>query len=266
MASSAPTRIPTSQLFSLEGKTVIATGGTGGLGSEMCLAMAESGADIVSIYPPNDPAQPKLEELIRGVGRKIVSFECDVSNSQNLRNTFKQIWDAGIVPDILLNCAGLNRRGAIEEMTDEKIDLIFAVNLKAVYVAAQEFGMQLIKLGRPGKIINIASLTSFVAMTNVSAYASTKGGVLQMTKAFSNEWAVHGIQVNCICPGYIKTPLSETLVKQYPEMERHVIDRTPSGRWGAPMDLRGATLFLACPASDYVTGTSIVVDGGMMAR
>lgn len=90
----------------------------------MCLAMAESGADIVSIYPPNDPAQPKLEELIRGVGRKIVSFECDVSNSQNLRNTFKQIWDAGIVPDILLNCAGLNRRGAIEEMTDEKIDLV----------------------------------------------------------------------------------------------------------------------------------------------
>lgn len=86
--------------------------------------MAESGADIVSIYPPNDPGQPKLEEAIRGVGRKIVGFECDVSNSQNLRNTFKHIWDAGVVPDVLFNCAGLNRRGSIEEMTDEKIDLV----------------------------------------------------------------------------------------------------------------------------------------------
>ncbi|KAK5269248.1 hypothetical protein LTR96_006033 [Exophiala xenobiotica] len=200
MTSSTPARLPTSQLFSLEGKTVIATGGTGGLGSEMCLAMAESGADIVSIYPPGDAGQSRLEETIRSRtsidgGRKVLGFECDISDSQSLRDTFDKIWRAGVVPDILLNCAGLNRRGPIEEMTDEKIDLIFAVNLKAAYVAAQEFGVHLIKMGRPGKIINIASFTSFVAMTNVSAYAATKGGVLQMTKAFSNEWAVHGIQV-----------------------------------------------------------------------
>ncbi|KAK5363084.1 hypothetical protein LTR20_009989 [Exophiala xenobiotica] len=271
MTSSTPARLPTSQLFSLEGKTVIATGGTGGLGSEMCLAMAESGADIVSIYPPGDAGQSRLEETIRSRtsidgGRKVLGFECDISDSQSLRDTFDKIWRAGVVPDILLNCAGLNRRGPIEEMTDEKIDLIFAVNLRAAYVAAQEFGVHLIKMGRPGKIINIASFTSFVAMTNVSAYAATKGGVLQMTKAFSNEWAVHGIQVNCICPGYIKTPLSEALVQQFPEMEQYIIDRTPAGRWGKPADLRGAVLFLASPASDYVTGTSIVVDGGMMFR
>lgn len=143
---------------------------------------------------------------------------------------------------------------------------IFAVNLKGSYVAAQEFGMQCIKLGRSGKIINIASFTSFVAMTNVSAYAATKGGVLQMTKAFSNEWAQHGIQVNCIAPGYIRTPLSLKLVEQYPEMEKYITDRTPAGRWGNPADLRGAVLFLASPASDFVTGQSIVVDGGMMFR
>lgn len=145
--------------------------------------------------------------------------------------------------------------------------------------------MQLIKLGRPGKIINIASFTSFVAMTNVSAYAATKGGVVQMTRAFSNEWAQHGIQVcsatkngshikwstdpnkvNCICPGYIKTPLAQQLIDQYPEVEDYIVNRTPAGRWGSPADLRGAVLFLSSPASDFVTGTSVVVDGGMMFR
>ena len=177
----------------------------------MCLAMAESGANIVSIHLPDDPAQSKLEQAITAVGGKVRGFACNVGNSADLRTTFHSIWDAGVVPDVLLNCAGLNRRGAIEEMTDDKIDLvnrlfsltcptlilaqIFSVNLKGSYVAAQEFGMQLIKLGRPGKIINIASFTSFVAMTHVSAYAATKGGVVQMTRAFSNEWAQHGIQV-----------------------------------------------------------------------
>jgi 2-deoxy-D-gluconate 3-dehydrogenase len=146
--------------------------------------------------------------------------------------------------------------------------------------------MQLIKLGRPGKIINIASFTSFVAMTNVSAYAATKGCVVQMTRAFSNEWAHHGIQVgfsfsiypslesyvltstkvNCICPGYFKTPLAQELLDKYPDMEQYIVNRTPAGRWGSPADLRGAVLFLSSPASDFVTGTSVVVDGGMMFR
>lgn len=174
--------------------------------------MAESGANIISIHLPGDPLQKKLEEDVRAVGRECKGFECDVGDSAALRATFQSMWSAGVIPDILLNCAGMNRRGAIEEMTDDNIDLvshgrdhrmmtdltrvqIISVNLKGSYVAAQEFGRQLIKLGRPGKIINIASFTSFVAMTNVSVYAATKGGVLQMTKAFSNEWAHHGIQV-----------------------------------------------------------------------
>ena len=232
----------------------------------MCLVMAESGADIVSIHLAGDPLQAELEQAIQSVGRKCTGFECDVSDSAALRATFRAIWDAGIIPDILLNCAGLNRRGPIEEMTDEKIDLVFAVNLKGSYVAAQAFGQQLINLNRPGKIINIASFTSFVAMTNVSAYAATKGGVLQMTKAFSNEWARHGIQVNCIAPGYIRTPLTQKLLDDFPEMEEYIVKRTPAGRWGNPADLRGVVMFLASRASDFVTGTSIVVDGGMMFR
>ncbi|KIW89738.1 uncharacterized protein Z519_09895 [Cladophialophora bantiana CBS 173.52] len=265
MATQVP-RVPTSQLFSLEGKTVIATGGTGGLGLEICIALAESGADIVSIHLPQDPGQGALEEGVRKVGRKVTGFACDVGDSNQLRATFDRMWKSSIVPDILLNCAGLNRRGPIEEVTDDQIDLIISVNLKGAYIAAQEFGKRLIELARPGKIINFGSFTSFVAMTNVSVYAATKGGVLQMTKAFSNEWACHGIQVNCICPGYIKTPLAQALLDKYPEMEEYIVNRTPCGRWGHPSDLRGTALFLSSPASDFVTGTSIVVDGGMMFR
>ncbi|KAH0837716.1 2-dehydro-3-deoxy-D-gluconate 5-dehydrogenase [Fonsecaea pedrosoi] len=201
MATQTP-RVPTSQLFSLEGKTVVATGGTGGLGLEICIALAEAGADIVSIHLPRDPGQTTLEEGVRKLGRKVIGFECDVGDSKQLRETFDRMWKADVVPDILLNCAGLNRRGPIEDMTDDKIDLIFSVNLKGAYVAAQEFGQRLIKLGRPGKIINFGSFTSYVAMTNVSAYAATKGGVLQMTKAFSNEWACHGIQASIVSCSY----------------------------------------------------------------
>ncbi|OAL29159.1 hypothetical protein AYO20_09312 [Fonsecaea nubica] len=254
MATQIP-RVPTSQLFSLEGKTVVATGGTGGLGLEICIALAEAGADIVSIHLPRDPGQTTLEEGVRKLGRKVIGFECDVGDSKQLRETFDRMWKADVVPDILLNCAGLNRRGPIEDMTDDKIDLVgdgrgraspwpgaaHAFNLKGAYVAAQEFGQRLIQLGRPGKIINFGSFTSYVAMTNVSAYAATKGGVLQMTKAF-------------------------TLLDQFPEMEEYIVNRTPAGRWGNPSDLRGTAIFLASPASDFVTGTSIVVDGGMMFR
>ncbi|KAJ9143065.1 hypothetical protein NKR23_g6770 [Pleurostoma richardsiae] len=151
------------------------------------------------------------------------------------------------------------------EIGDEDIDAIFAVNLKSGFVASQEFAKKLIELERPGKIINIGSMTSFLGMYNVSAYAASKGGVLQMTKAFSNELAAKGIQVNCICPGYYKTPLTEDII-QDPEYNDFVLMRTPAMRWGEPKDLRGALIFLASPASDFVTGAPLIVDGGMLGK
>ncbi|KAG4443992.1 hypothetical protein IFR05_000539 [Cadophora sp. M221] len=261
----ASRRLPTTDLFSLKGKTVIATGATGGLGTEMCLSLAEAGANIVALLLPGDKATPALSNLVTETGRSFTSFECDVSNTSAVREVFSKIWSCSIAPDILLNCAGLNRRHPIVDMTDADIDLIFALNLKGVYVASQEFGRRLIALNRPGKIVNIASITSFIANVNVSAYATSKGGVLQMTKAFSNEWASKNIQVNCICPGYFKTPLTQELVNN-PEFDSSVLDRTPAGRWGEPDDLRGAVLFLASQASNYVSGASIVVDGGMLGK
>lgn len=268
MSTSSPVPPAVAELFSLTGKTAIVTGGTGGLGLAMTLALAEGGADIVSIEMPNDAGSGHLGEQVKSLGRSITAFTCDVKDSKGLRATFEAIWKSGVKADILLNCAGIQRRGHAEELDDDTIDDVFAINLKATFVACQEFAKQLISEGRPGKIINIASIISFISSTMISPYAATKGGVLQATKAFSSEWMGKGIQVNCICPGYFKTALTtqyETDPK-YKGFNEYILSRSPSGRWGAPQDLRGAIIFLASKASDFVSGTSIVVDGGMIAK
>lgn len=188
-------------LFSIKGKTAICTGATGTIGSELCLALAEAGANIVSIQLEDDPLGDNLKSRVERFGRDFHAFHCNIGDSDALRAVFQEIWAQGIVPDILLNGAAMNRHGTVEEFDDEIIDQIISVNLKGAYVAAQEFSSQLLKLNRPGKIINIGSVTCYVGMVHTSVYASTKGGLLQMTKAFSNELAIKGIQVNCICPG-----------------------------------------------------------------
>ncbi|KAJ5515474.1 gluconate 5-dehydrogenase [Penicillium freii] len=248
--------LSTNQLFSLQDKTVICTGATGGIGLEMCKSLGEAGADIVSIQLPNDPNAASLSKHLAEIGRNFWVFECDLADTSAIRATFQAIWNAGIKPSVLLNCAGVNRRGPVTETTDEDLDLILSINLKATYVVAQEFGKKLIDLGIPGKIINIGSVTSFRGMYNVSAYASSKGGVIQMTKAFSNEFAPHDIQVNCICPGKLQNDAP---------YNNYILKGTPAGRWGTPEDLRGAAIFLASRASDFVTGSSLIVDGGMLA-
>ncbi|KAJ6003963.1 gluconate 5-dehydrogenase [Penicillium canescens] len=252
------------ELFSLKDKIVICTGATGGIGLEMSRSLGEAGADIVSIQLPDDPNTAYLSDHLKKIGRNFWVFECDLANTSSIRATFQAIWNAGIKPSVLLNCAGVNRRCPVVEMTDEDLDMILSINLKATYVVAQEFGKRLINLGLPGKIINIGSVTSFRGMYNVSAYASSKGGVIQMTKSFSNEFAPHDIQVNCICPGYISTPLTKQLQNDT-AYNNYIVKGTPAGRWGTPEDLRGAAIFLASSASNFVTGSSLVVDGGMLA-
>ncbi|RLL98501.1 hypothetical protein CFD26_105860 [Aspergillus turcosus] len=207
------------EMFSLNGKTAILTGATGGLGSAMAMALAKAGASIVSIELPNDPNSASLAKAITDVGSKFQAFHCDVGNIDALRACFAEIWAAGVVPDILVNSAGVMRRNQCENATDAELNLVgscfnlFAmllytykvqlldVNVKSFYVSCQEFGRKLLSLNRPGKIINIASVTAFQANKNTSIYSTTKGAVVQMTKAFSNEWASKGIQVNCISPG-----------------------------------------------------------------
>ncbi|KAF2396828.1 2-deoxy-D-gluconate 3-dehydrogenase [Trichodelitschia bisporula] len=255
-------------LFSLEGKTAIVLGATGGLGQAMTTALAEAGANIVSVELPSDSQSEALRSNVEKAGRTHMVFHSNVGDAKSLRGAFAQIWEKGVVPDILLNCAGIQRRGKVEEITDKDLDDVLNVNLKASFIAAQEFGKELLRLNRPGKIINIASIISFIGNVDISPYAASKGGVLQFTKAFSNEWSGKGINVNCICPGYIRTPLTQQYSSdpKYKGYNEYIIGRTPIGRWGEPQDLVGAVIYLASRASDFVTGTSIVCDGGLLAK
>lgn len=192
------------KLFSLEGKTAIVTGGTGGLGTAMTMALAAGGADIVSIELPNDPGSQTMKDAVAKTGRKLSQYECNVRDSKDLRAVYQKIWSAGVKGDILLNCAGVQRRSEAADFSDEDIELVLDVNMKATLVSCQEFAKPLLAEGRPGKIINIASIISFIGGKNITPYAASKGGVLQVTKAFSNEWAEKGIQCNCIHPGYAR--------------------------------------------------------------
>ena len=167
----------------------------------MTMALASGGADIVSIELPNDAGSKNLKQSVTGIGRSMRKYECDVKNSKGLRACFQQIWSDGVQADILLNCAGVQRRAEAEDFTDEDIDLVIDINLKATMIACQEFAKPLLEEGRPGKIINIASIISFIGGKNITPYAASKGGVMQLSKAFSNEWASKGINVNSIHPG-----------------------------------------------------------------
>ncbi|KAF2113630.1 hypothetical protein BDV96DRAFT_633160, partial [Lophiotrema nucula] len=231
-------------LFGLEGKTAIITGATGGLGSAIALGLAKAGANIVSIEMPNDPLSAALHDLVMQTGRQITSFSCDFTDAKSLRACWARIWDEGVVPDILVNVAGVMRRGSCVEQTDEEIDLLMAINQRATYINTQEFGRRLLSLQRPGKVVNIASVTAFQANRMTSAYGMTKGAVVQMTKAFANEWAKEGINVNAIAPGFMRTPMTEVYA-QSEESTAYLMARVPAGRWGMPEDLAGAAIFLS---------------------
>ncbi|KAK4548844.1 hypothetical protein LTR36_008617 [Oleoguttula mirabilis] len=273
MTAQAPQII--ADLFALSSCTAIVTGGTGGLGLTMTIALAEAGANITSIEVPGDPVSSVLREKVESLGRAYSKYECDVKDSAQLRAVFKKVWEDAEggkaetpLPNILLNCAGINRRGPAESLSDEEIDEVFAVNQKALFVCCQEFAKGLLSRSLPGKLINIASTAGFIGPTTISAYAATKGAVIQMTRAFSTEWAGKGIQVNCICPGYFWTEMTKQYAEdpQYKDFNDYILSRCPTGRWGMPDDLRGAVIFLASRASQYVSGQAVVVDGGLLAK
>ncbi|KAF7194122.1 2-dehydro-3-deoxy-D-gluconate 5-dehydrogenase [Pseudocercospora fuligena] len=269
MATNQAPIIDPAKLFSLAGKTAIVTGGTGGLGTAMTMALASGGADIVSIELKDDPGSQNLHEAVAKTGRQIKQYHCDVRDPKDLRAIFAQIWSDGIQGDILLNCAGIQRRAEAEDFTDEDIEAVLDINLKATLVACQEFAKPILKdESRSGKIINIASIISFIGGKNITPYAASKGGVMQLSKAFSNEWASKGVNVNSIHPGYFTTPLTEQYQTdpKYKDFNNYVMMRTPMKRWGNPVDLAGAVIYLASSASDYVTGSSIVVDGGWLGN
>jgi 2-deoxy-D-gluconate 3-dehydrogenase len=248
--------------FRLDGKLALVTGAASGLGAAIAVALAEAGADV-AVHGNRRPAGATAD-LIRALGRGAESFAADLSLPHGADELYEAVAAKMGAPEILVNNAGMIYREAAENYDAEQWMKVVQVNLNSVFRLSQLAGRAMLEKKR-GKIVNIASLLSFQGGIRVPAYAASKGGVAQLTKALANEWAARNVQVNAIAPGYFRTE-NTTALRQDETRSRQILERIPAGRWGEPEDLAAAAVFLASPASDYVTGEVLVVDGGWMAR
>ena len=248
-------------IFNLNGRTAIVTGGTTGLGQAMAIGLAEAGADIV-IADIMESTETK--ERILSIGRKAIQLKADLLNFESIDIVAKSAIDEFGKVDILINNAGIIRRTPAIDFPEKDWDDVMNINSKTVFFLSQAVAKDMLKR-KYGKIINIASLLSFSGGITVPSYSASKGAVAQITKALANEWAQYGININAIAPGYMVTNNTAALRKDEKRFNA-ISERIPSGRWGMPEDLKGAAIFLASPASDYVNGHVLVIDGGWMAR
>lgn len=249
--------------FSLSGKKALVVGGAGDLGKAMVEALAQAGAHTVII--DFDERVFELCDKFRADGLQVDPIRADVSEIEQVRKSYQEALDLlGGTIDILVNSAGIQRRYPSEEFPEEEWSKVIAINLDATFYYCKYAANDMIKKGG-GKIINIASLMSFLGGITIPAYAASKGGVAQLTKALSNDWAAKGICVNAIAPGYMDTQLNTALIADKKRTDE-VMLRVPMKRWGDGEDLKGLTVFLSSEASDYITGCVIPVDGGYLAR
>ncbi len=248
--------------FSLQGKTALVTGSSRGLGAGIALALAQAGAQVAVHSSKSSPEATR--QLIAGHGGRAAAFVADISDEAACRRLVAQVLEELGAIDILVNNAGITRRAQAVQQSIEDWNAVLATNLTSVFRITQLAGEHMLARGS-GKVINIASVLTFQGGVRVPAYAAAKGGVGQLTKAFANEWASKGINVNAIAPGYMATELTEPLLND-PERSRQILERIPAGRWGTPSDLGGAAVFLASEASSYIHGHILCVDGGWLAR
>ena len=256
----AETHTATIDLFRLDNKVALVTGAASGLGAAIAVALAEAGAQV-AVHGNRREATETAETI----GAAAAAFQADLSHTASAESLFGRVKERFGRVDILINNAGTIHRDAAVDTTLDSWQQVLQVNLTSVFQLSQLAARDMILREAPGKIVNIASLLSFQGGIRVPAYAASKGGVAQLTKALANEWAPKGIQVNAIAPGYFATSNTEALQADETR-NRQILERIPAGRWGQPEDLTGAAIFLASRASDYVTGTVITVDGGWMAR
>ncbi|GIQ69174.1 2-deoxy-D-gluconate 3-dehydrogenase [Xylanibacillus composti] len=248
--------------FDLTGKTAIVTGAGRGLGKAIAAGLAQAGADVALVTSRTSAEQTK--QLVEQHGRRAHIVQCDVSDRDQLPLLIAEVKRVFGRIDILVNNAGVIRRTPAAEHAYEDWQDVLDVNLNAVFVLCQLAGREMLAQGS-GKIINIASMLSFQGGITVPGYTASKHAVAGLTKAFANEWAAKGIQVNAIAPGYMST--DNTAALQADEARnRQIVERIPAGRWGEPEDLAGPVVFLASSASDYMSGHVLCVDGGWMVR
>ncbi len=251
-------------LFRLDGKLAVVTGARRGIGKAMAVALAEAGADIVGVSRSLEAEGSAVEKAVVGAGRKFHGYACDFGDRDAVAEFARKVTSDFPEIDILVNNAGTIRRAPAVDHSDAYWDEIIQTNLNAQWVLSREIGRGMVARGR-GKIIFTASLLTFQGGVTVPGYAAAKGAIGQLTKALANEWAPRGVQVNAIAPGYIATDNTVAL-RADPVRNPAILARIPAGRWGDPDDFKGAALFLASAASDYVSGEILVVDGGWMGR
>ena len=246
----------------LQGKVAMVTGGSRGIGRAIAQALYDQGARVYINSRSKDDLEKTAAEMDTRKDGGIIPLPFDVADAAASRAGVQVIADSGTGLDILVNCAGINLRGPLETMPEETWDKVLNVNLKSIFIITQAAFPLLKEKG--GKIINVGSLMSELARPNISPYVASKGGVRQLTKAMAIEWAQYNIQANAILPGYIATEMNTPLMADK-AFNDFIVNRTPARRWGKPEEISGLAVFLASPASDFITGQNIAADGGVLA-
>ena len=249
--------------FRVDNKLAIVTGSSRGIGKAIAVALAEAGADIIGVSSKME-AGSDVEKAVVAAGKKFYPYQCDLSNRESIYAFIEKVKADHPRIDILINNAGHILRKPVAEHPDEYWDTIIDINLNAQFILTREIGKRMVEQGA-GKIVFTASLLSFQGGINVPGYAASKGAIASLIKAFANEWAKSGVTINGVAPGYIATDNTQQL-RDDPERSAAILARIPANRWGTPEDLAGAFVFLSAPASDYMNGTIITVDGGWMGR
>ncbi len=250
--------------FKLDGKVALVTGCKRGIGKAMALGLAEAGADIIGVSASLPLSGSDVEKEVTALGRNFKAYQCDFSNREALYAFISSVKSDFPQIDILVNNAGTILRKPAVEHPDEYWDKVVEVNQNAQFILTRELGKEMVAR-KSGKVIFTASLLTFQGGITVPGYAASKGAIGQLTMAFANEWAGQGVNVNAIAPGYIATDNTEAL-RNNPERADSILARIPAGRWGEPDDFKGPTVFLASDASNYMSGSIMLVDGGWMGR
>jgi 2-deoxy-D-gluconate 3-dehydrogenase len=249
--------------FRLDGKVAVVTGCGRGLGQGISAGLAEAGANIFGAG--SAPSADDTKKAVEKAGRSFTYFQADLIAQTAIPSIVEAAVKAYGHIDILVNNAGIIRREDALNFSEPDWDDVMNINLKTVFFLSQAVARQMVKQGTGGKIINIASMLSFQGGIRIPSYAASKGGIKSLTMLLANEWAKHHINVNAVAPGYMATDNTSAL-RADPDRSKAILDRIPAGRWGTPADLAGAAVFLASPASDYVNGFTVAVDGGWLAR
>jgi gluconate 5-dehydrogenase len=253
-----------SNLFSVSGKTAMVTGGGRGIGLAIAKGLARHGADVAIVSRSKEQLEAAAQNIHAETGKKIWPFPFDLSSIEGIDDFFESVIAGTKGIDILVNCAGTTIRGPAEDVDLKTWNKVLEVNLTSTFVLSQAFCRHRKQVGKAGRIINIGSLTCHGARPTTAAYASSKGGLLSLTRTLAIEWAKYDINVNAIGPGYIATELTEPLWTDE-DFNKWVLSKTPLARWGQPDDLIGTAVLLASKAGEFITGQIIYVDGGWLA-